>query len=90
MSNHEQYKRLVEQEDSYWVQIATVEICADAIIDYLYRCREAFDWMGVKDMLETIYEIEANMRKELLLLRLEKVMLACEMRQEERGRIEVK
>lgn len=90
MSNHEQYKRLVEQEDSYRVQIATVEICADAIIDYLYRCWEAFDWMGVKDMLETIYEIEANMRKELLLLRLEKVMLACKMRQEERGRIEVK
>lgn len=76
----EQYKQFIEQEDSYLNQITTVEMCISAIIDYMYRYGEAFDRTGVKDILESVHEIEMNLRSDLLQLRVEKVFLAYDMK----------
>lgn len=80
MSMTEQYRRMVEQEDSYLEQIATVDMCVNAILDYTYRSKGAFDRIGVKDVLETVHEIELGLRRDLLLLRLEKAMLALKLK----------
>jgi hypothetical protein len=80
MDTIEQYKRMVEQEDSYLNQITTVEMSIAAIIDHIYRHGEHFDRTGVKDILESVHEVERNLRSDLLQLRLEKVFLAYDMK----------
>lgn len=80
MNKHEQYKRMVEQEDSYLNQITTVEMCIMAILDHIYRYGEHFDRTGVKDILESVHQIEKNLRTDLINMRLEKAFLAYEMK----------
>jgi hypothetical protein len=76
----QKYEALVEQEDSYFKQIMTSEMCLLAIIDHIFQYGEAFDRTGVKDILESVHEVQLNLRSDLLQLKIEKAFLACEMK----------
>ncbi|EPY05155.1 hypothetical protein PAALTS15_21613 [Paenibacillus alvei TS-15] len=79
MEKMKTYNRYVEQEDSYYKQLETLEQCQCAIFHYIFRYGEQFDKLMVEDVLLGINQLEIDVRLELLLLRLAKAFLAYDM-----------
>ncbi|MCP3779386.1 hypothetical protein [Paenibacillus sp. MZ03-122A] len=77
MEKMETYNCYVEQEDSYYKKLETLEQCQHALFDHIYRYGEIFDKLMVEEVLLAIHQLED---KELLHLKLEKVFLAFEMK----------
>ncbi|NEW04686.1 hypothetical protein GK047_01455 [Paenibacillus sp. SYP-B3998] len=77
----EKYSQLIQQEDSYFKQVRTTEMCMTALFEYTIQYGELLNKLAVEDILNAIHQIEMNMRTELLHLRLEKAFLACAMKE---------
>ncbi|MNI24219.1 hypothetical protein D3C73_778320 [compost metagenome] len=80
MEKMETYNGYVEQEDSYYKKLETLEQCQQAIFDHIYRYGEVFDKLMVEEVLLSIHQLEDKVRMELLHLKLEKVFLAFELK----------
>ncbi len=66
------YNGYVEQEDSYYKKLETLEQCQHAIFDHIRRMAE--------EVLLTIHQLEDKVRLELLHLKLLKAYLAFELK----------
>jgi len=73
------YNRYVEQEDSYYKQLATLEQCQQAIFDHIFRYGEIFDKLMAEEVLLVAHQLEDKVRLELLHLKLAKAFLAFEL-----------
>ncbi|XID94110.1 hypothetical protein ACF3MZ_06185 [Paenibacillaceae bacterium WGS1546] len=76
----ETYNRYVEQEDSFYVRLETLEQCQCAILDYIFRYGERFDKPIVEEVLLNVHQLEESVRLDLLRLRLAKAFLAYELK----------
>ncbi|XID94122.1 hypothetical protein ACF3MZ_06245 [Paenibacillaceae bacterium WGS1546] len=74
------YNNYVEQEDSFYRQLETLEQCQCAMFEYIYRYGEQFDKQMVEEVMLNVHQLEVNVRVELLHLRLAKAFLAYEMK----------
>ncbi|RJE91284.1 hypothetical protein D3P07_04315 [Paenibacillus sp. 1011MAR3C5] len=74
------YNRYIEQEDTIYKRLETLEQCQYAILHYIFRDGEQFNKLMVKEVLLGINQLEIDVRFELLHLRLEKAFLAYEMK----------
>lgn len=74
------YNRYIEQEDTIYKRLETLEQCQCAILHYIFRYGEQFNKLMVKEVLLGINQLEIDVRMELLHLRLEKAFLAYEMK----------
>ncbi|MDY8023815.1 hypothetical protein [Paenibacillus polymyxa] len=74
------YNGYVEQEDSYYKKLETLEQCQHAIFDHIYRFGEIFDRRMAEEVLLTIHQLEDKVRLELLHLKLLKAYLAFELK----------
>lgn len=75
----DKYSRYVEEEDTFYKQLETLEQCQCAIFHFIFRYGEQFDKLMVEDVLLGINQLEIDVRLELLHLRLAKAFLAYEM-----------
>ena len=80
MENMKTYNRYVEQEDSYYKKLATLEQCQNAVFDHIYRYGEIFDKLTAEQVLLAVHQQEDKVRLELLHVRLEKAFLAFALR----------
>ncbi len=76
----ETYNGYVEQEDSYYNQLATLEQCQYAIFDHIFRYGEIFDKLTAEEVLLAVHQLEDKVRLELLHLKLAKAFLAFELK----------
>ncbi|MNI90793.1 hypothetical protein D3C73_1483610 [compost metagenome] len=80
MEKMETYNCYVEQEDSYYKKLETLEQCQQAIFDHIFRCGEVFDKPTAEEVLLAVHQLEDKVRMELLHLKLEKAFLAFELK----------
>ncbi|AOK89377.1 hypothetical protein [Paenibacillus polymyxa] len=80
MEKMETYNGYVEQEDSYYKKLETLEQCQHAIVDHIYRYREIFDKLTAEEVLLAVHQLEETLRLELLHLKLAKAFLAFELK----------
>ena len=80
MEQMEIYNGYVEQEDSYYKRLETLEQCQHAIFDHIYRYGEVFDKLMVEEVLLAIHQLEDTVRLELLHLKLAKAFLAFKLK----------
>jgi hypothetical protein len=80
MEKMETYNGYVEQEDSYYKKLETLEQCQHAIFDHIYRYGEIFDQLMAEEVLLAIHQLEDKVRMELLHLKLAKALLAFELK----------
>jgi len=73
------YNRCVEQEDTFYQQLETLEQCQVAVYDHIFRYGERFNKAMAREVLRTVHQLEVNVRLELLQLRLDKAFLAYDM-----------
>ena len=73
------YIKLVEQEQSYYQQIMTTELCLNAIFDHITQYEQSFHPAATKDILDMIQQIGNNLRADRLEVKLEKAILIYEM-----------
>lgn len=81
MKQMEIYNRYIEQEDGYYKRLETLEQCQCAVFDHIFRHSERLDKLMVEEVLIRIHQLEDAVRLELLHLRLEKALLAFEMKE---------
>ncbi|REK69240.1 hypothetical protein [Paenibacillus paeoniae] len=74
------YNRYVEQEDTLYQQLETLEQCQVAVFDHIFRYGERFNKDMVEELLRSVHQMEVNVRLELLHLRLKKAFLAYDMK----------
>lgn len=74
------YNRCVEQEDTIYLQLETLEQCQVAVFDHIFRFGERFNKAMVEEVLRSVHQKEVNVRLELLQLRLEKAFLAYDLK----------
>jgi hypothetical protein len=74
------YDELSAQEQEFLKQIGTVELCITAIIDYIFRYGDLTNKLTAEDILIAVHQIEIELRIEMLHLRLEKALVACELK----------
>lgn len=75
-----QYEQLVKEGDTYFKQLETAELCLTAIIDYMFRYGDLTDKLTVQDILIAVHRIEIALRAKILDWRLEKALIACELK----------
>ncbi|MNI24534.1 hypothetical protein D3C73_781580 [compost metagenome] len=80
MEQMEIYNGYVEQEDSYYKRLETLEQCKQAIFDHIYRYGEIFDKLTAEEVLLAIHQLEDKVSVELLHLKLAKAFLAFELK----------
>ncbi|WP_410770430.1 hypothetical protein [Fontibacillus sp. BL9] len=80
MEKMEIYNGYVEQEDSYYKKLETLEQCQHAIFDHIYRYGNIFDKLVAEEVLLAVHQLEDKVRMELLHLKLAKVFLAFELK----------
>lgn len=73
------YNSYVEQEDTFYKQLETLEQCQCAVFDHIFRYGDQFHKPMVEEVLLNVHQMEVNVRLELLHLRLEKAFLAYDM-----------
>lgn len=73
------YEKLVIEDDRLSKQLNTTELCTTAIIHYMFRYGNLIDKLWVEHIIEAVHQIEIGLRKEVLTLRLEKALVACEL-----------
>ena len=74
------YNDLVKQEKAFFKQIDTAELCLIAIFDYTFQYGEVTDKLTLEDMIMAMHQIEMDLRTEMLHLRLEKALVAGELK----------
>lgn len=77
---NERYEKLVIEDDVFSKRIETSELCLTAIIHYMFRYGDLIDKATVKSILTSVFQIEIQLREEILNLRLEKSLVACELK----------
>ncbi|MNJ43113.1 hypothetical protein D3C77_381050 [compost metagenome] len=80
MEKMETYNCYVEQEDSYYKKLETLEQCQEAIFDHIFRYGEVFDKPTAGEVLLAVHQLEDKVRMELLHLKLKKAFLAFELK----------
>lgn len=70
------YEQMVIEGDILFKQLETAELCLTAIIDYIFRYGKLINKPTVESILNAVYRIETDLRKKILYLRLEKVLVA--------------
>lgn len=73
------YSRYVEEEDTFYKQLETLEQCQCAIFHYIFRYGEQFNKLMVEEVLLGINQLDIDVQLELVHLRLAKAFLAYEM-----------
>ncbi|MOA58507.1 hypothetical protein D3C78_1829200 [compost metagenome] len=73
------YSCYVEEEDTFYKQLETLEQCQCAIFHYIFRYGNQFHKPMVEEVLLNVHQLEVNLRLKLLHLRLEKAFLAYDM-----------
>ena len=66
------YDELAAQEQAFFQQIGTAELCLTAIVDYLFLYGDITSKLTVEDIMMAVHQIEIDLRIEMLHLRLEK------------------
>lgn len=74
-TRQEAYEKLIETEDRLIRQLETCELAQEAILDQRSVCEEVPDLEAVEVILKSILALDAKLRLELLVLRLEKKKL---------------
>lgn len=77
---NEKYEKMIIEEDNFSKQLNTTELCLTAIIHYMFRYGDLADKISVENILAAVYQIEIGLRKDILKLRLEKALVACELK----------
>jgi len=80
MEKMETYNGYVEQEDSYYRKLETLEQCQQAIFDHIFRYGEIFEKLMAEEVLLTLHQLEDKVHLELLHLKLAKTFLAFELK----------
>ncbi|MEJ9217660.1 hypothetical protein ACXFAU_16685 [Paenibacillus glucanolyticus] len=80
MEKMETYNCYVEQEDSYYKKLETLEQCQHAIFDHIFRYGEQFDNLTAEQVLLAVHQLEDKIRLELLHLKLAKAFLAFKLK----------
>lgn len=74
------YSRYVEEEETLYKQLETLELCQCAIFDHIYRYGEQFNKLMAEEILLCMHQLEDTARLELLHLRMEKAFLSNDMK----------
>ncbi|RJE83582.1 hypothetical protein D3P07_24835 [Paenibacillus sp. 1011MAR3C5] len=74
------YNHYVEQEDTFYQQLETLEQCQVAVFDHIFRYGERFNKAMAWEVLRSVHQLEVSVRLELLQLRLDKAFLAYDMK----------
>lgn len=69
------YCKLTEQEQSYFHQIQTIELCLNSIFDHIAQYGHNFHPAATKDILDMIQQIGNNLRADRVEVKLEKAFL---------------
>ncbi|RKN71858.1 hypothetical protein [Paenibacillus ginsengarvi] len=81
---YEWYEALIEREDRLLRQIQTGEICLFAVLETMYRKDREIDLETAKVIVQRIYGYTDEHRSELWQVRIEKTVLAVQLKQEGR------
>lgn len=76
----EQYEQLVGEEDRVVFGIQTCEHCVTLLLDNLYQTGEAQNQDTYTEILKIIYEVEQRLRGEWLTIKIQKALLAHQMK----------
>lgn len=75
------YEQMVVQLDEYFKQVETAELCLTAIINYIFRYGNLTNKITVQEVLDVVHQIEIDLRTKILHLRLEKALVACDLKE---------
>jgi hypothetical protein len=75
------YEKLINQETSLLQKIRTAEGYVQACLDHTYRISHRCDVNTAESMMSALNGIDNELRTELLFVRFEKAITACQMKQ---------
>ncbi|MGO0063855.1 hypothetical protein ACTID9_28300 [Brevibacillus fluminis] len=76
----EQYEQFVLQEDNIVFGIQTCELCTMLLLDNLYQTGQPLKQQTYNEILTIIHEVEQRLRQEWLDTKIQKALLAYQMK----------